>query len=305
MSRTPRADHELGLMAVIVSITAWGLTSTIIKAIDMDAIAIAFWRFLLYGVLLTAWMYARGGRMSWRVIRVSFPGGLLLAGDVLLFFTAVKLTKVVNATTIGAMQPLVIAGIAARFFGERIQRREMIAALVAIVGVIVVVTQSSGTPEWSGAGDLAAIGALLCWSGYFIYAKHASASLTPLEFTAGAGWWTGIVALVAGFAFSQDMSPPPGEEWPALLLLLFVGGVLGHSMMNWGLPRVPLWLSSVMTLLIPVLASLSAWVWLDEKLTVPQLLAMLVVIGALAVIVTAHTPPPKVAPAERPSDAVA
>ena len=46
---------------------------------------------------------------SLRLLWKAAPGGLLLSGDVLLFFTAVKLTNVVNATTIGALQPLVIA----------------------------------------------------------------------------------------------------------------------------------------------------------------------------------------------------
>ena len=36
----PRSDHNLGLVAVFVAITAWGLTSVIIKSIDMNAIAI-------------------------------------------------------------------------------------------------------------------------------------------------------------------------------------------------------------------------------------------------------------------------
>jgi drug/metabolite transporter (DMT)-like permease len=299
-----RADHNLGLFAVMAAISAWGVTSVIIKSIDMDAIAIAFWRFLIYGALLTVWMYARGGRLSWRIMRISAPGGILLAGDVILFFTAVKLTNVVNATTIGALQPLVIAGFASHLFGERIRTREYVAALVAIAGVIVVVTQSSGSPEWSGAGDLAAVGALFCWSAYFVYAKRATGSVSPLEFTTGTSWWTAVVALPVGLMFGQDMTPPPGPEWPPLILLLLVGGVLGHTMMNWGIARVPLWLSSTLTLLIPVLASLAAWIWLDEPLTAPQLIAMGVVVGALAVIVSAQTVPAAVQPSDSPADAI-
>ena len=55
-----------------------------------------------------------------------------------------------------------------------------------------------------------------------------------------------------------------------------------------GIARVPLWLSSTLTLLIPVLASVAAWIWLDEPLTAVQLIAMVVVVGALAIIVTAR-----------------
>jgi drug/metabolite transporter (DMT)-like permease len=300
----PRSDHNLGVTAVLVAVTAWGMTSVIIKSIDMGAIAIAFWRFLLYAAMLTGWMIARGARLTRRMLWTAAPGGMLLTGDVLLFFTAVKVTNVVNATTIGALQPLVIAVFATQLFGEHITRREIAAALVAIAGVVVIVTQSAGTPEWSGAGDLAAVGALFCWSGYFVVAKRLSGRLTPIQFTAGTSWWVAVIALPVGFVFGQDMSPPTASDWPYLILLLFVGGVLGHSLMNWGIPRLPLWLSSTLTLLIPVLASLAAWVFLDEPLTAIQLVAMAVVVAALAVIVTAQSAPAPLQPADCPTDAV-
>jgi drug/metabolite transporter (DMT)-like permease len=299
-----RSDYRLGLGAVLASVSAWGLTSVIIKSIDMDAIAIAFWRFLIYAAILTVWMYTRGGHLTWSVFRITLPAGLLLGGDVVLFFTAVKVTNVVNATTIGALQPLVIAGFASHLFGEHIRRREVLAAIVAIIGVIVIITQSSGTPEWSGAGDLAAVGALFCWSGYFVYTKRVSTQVSALPFTTGTAWWTTAVALPLGFVFGQDMSPPPGSEWAPLILLLLVGGVLGHLLMNWGISRVPLWLSSTLTLLIPVLASVAAWVWLDEPLNAVQLVAMGVVVGALAVIVTAQSTPTPLQPTDCPADAV-
>jgi drug/metabolite transporter (DMT)-like permease len=292
------SEHRLGLIAVLVSITAWGMTSVIIKLIDMNAVAIAFWRFLIYAVMLTGWMTARGARLNGRMLWTAAPGGLLLSGDVLLFFTAVKLTNVVNATTIGALQPLVIAVFATQLFHETISRREIAAAIVAIAGVVVVVTQSAGTPEWSGAGDLAAVGALFCWSGYFVVAKRLSDRLSPLEFTTGTAWWVAAIALPVGFVFQQDMSLPSRSDWPWLILLILVGGVLGHYFMNWGIPRLPLWLSSTLTLMIPVLASLAAWVFLDEPLTAIQLVAMAVVVGALAVIVTAQSAPTAVHPAD-------
>ena len=67
---------------------------------------------------------------------------------------------------------------------------------------------------------------------------------------------------------------------------------------------LPLWLSSTLTLLIPVLASLAAWLFLDESLTAVQLVAMGVVVAALAVIVTAQSVPMPLQPADCPTDAV-
>jgi drug/metabolite transporter (DMT)-like permease len=289
-----------GLGAVAVAVAAWGATGVLIKSIEMDSIAIAAWRFLMYAVVLTLWMYARGGRLTRRVLTASFAGGALLGADVMLFFTAVQLTNIVNATTIGALQPIVIAVFATRVLGERIHGREYVAAAAAIVGVVVVVTQSSGTPEWSGVGDLAAVGALASWSGYFIVAKRTSGVLTPLEFTVGAAWWVAAVSFPSGLIVGQDLSPPPASEWLPLLGLLAVGGLLGHSLMNWGIPRIPLWLSSTSTLLIPVFASVSAWIFLGESLSAWQLAAMGVVVTSLGVVVVAQTRPTPVLPPQAP-----
>ena len=290
--RTEAADSRVGLLAVAAAVSAWGSTGVIIKVIDMNAIAIAAWRFSIYAVLMTLVLLVRGGRLTKHLLLTSLPGGALLAADVMLFFVAVRATNVVNATTIGAMQPIVIAAYATRFMGERIDRREYIAAAVAIVGVIVVITQSSGTPEWSGAGDLAAVGALFAWSGYFIVAKRTAGKITPHQFTTGTAWWVGLFSFAVGLLAGQDMAPPSGDDWLPLVALIVVGGVIGHSLMNWGIPRLPVWLASTMTLLIPVVSSLAAWIFLDEALTVPQLVAMAVVIGALWVVVVTQTKTP-------------
>lgn len=295
MSRPVHAPYggglRAGLPAVTVAVAAWGVTGIIIKSIDMGSVAVVFWRFLLYAVLLTVVMRVRGRRITRRILIGSLGGGLLLTADVAFFFTAVQLTSIVNATTIGALQPVVIAVYATRFLGERIRPREYGAALVAMVGVVVVVTRSSGNPEWSLGGDLAAVGALLAWSGYFIVAKRISGRLSPLEFTVGSGWWVAVFSLPLGLVVGQDMSVPPGSEILPLLALLIAGGVLGHSLMNWGIPRLPLWLSSTMTLLIPVFASFSAWLVLGESLDVWQVLAMVVVLASLTVVVLAQGRP--------------
>ena len=64
-------------------------------------------------------------------------------------------------------------------------------------------------------------------------------------------------------------------------------------MMNWSLVRIPLWVGSTFTLLIPVFSALLAWVVLGEALTVVQAVAMAVVIGALAMVVRNQSQPPR------------
>ncbi|MEY2974597.1 MAG: hypothetical protein RIR49_1017 [Actinomycetota bacterium] len=283
--------HPLGLAAAAVAVAGWGTSGVIVKAVDLDPVAISFYRFAIYTAAVFAVLTIRNGLPPLSVLRYSMPGGLFLGMDVVLFFTAVKTTSVVNATTIGAMQPVIIVGIASRFFGERISVREVAAAGAAIVGVIVVITRSSGTPQWSGAGDLAAVGALFAWTGYLVMSKRSAGRMTSMEYTLGTGFWTAVVSLPVGFVTGQDMSIPAPADWLILAVLVVMGGVLGHSMMNWALTRIPLWLGSIVTLMIPVVSSLAAWAFLGEALDTVQVVAIIGVVAALATVVTGQQRP--------------
>ena len=251
----------------------------------MSAPAIGAYRFTMYFVAVVAWMAGRRTPMTRRALWVSMPGGLWLAADVLLFFYAVKHTTVSNATLIGALQPVLIMAVSVRLFGERPRHRDVIAAMVAIGGVAVVVIIAAGQPTWSGRGDLAAVGAMICWGTYFIMSRRAQATLTSTEFTAGVSFWAAIVSIPFGLLLGQDLSWPIAKDWPLLLFMTFGVGFFGTSLMNWSIGRMELWLASTMTLIIPIASALLAWWILDEPITGPQAAAMAVVLGALGVIV--------------------
>ena len=303
----PAANSQtlgLGLAGACIAVSAWGSTGVIVKALDLDPVAISFYRFTVYSLAILIVLRIRGNTPSLSVLKHSAAGGISLGIDVVLFFTAVKTTTVVNATTIGALQPVIVISIAARFFNERIRAREVFAAVAAIAGVVVVVTQSSGSPEWNGAGDLAAVGALFAWTGYIVMSKRSAGVLTSTEYTLGTGFWTALVALPLGFAAGQDMSLPNLDQWFVLIFLVIVGGVFGHSLMNWSLTRIPLWLGSTLTLLIPIVSSLTAWAALDEALTGVQIGAMGFVVAALSVIVTSQRNPTPAPPPTAPLTSV-
>ena len=133
---------------------------------------------------------------------------------------------------------------------------------------------------------------------------RSAGTLTPLEFTVGAAWWVAVISFPSGVLFGQDLSTPPASEWLPLLALLAVGGLLGHSLMNWSLTRVPLWLGSTLTLLIPIVSSLTAWAALGESLTSLQLAAMGFVVIALSVIVTSQRNPTPAPPPTAPLTSV-
>jgi len=282
---TTRDELTRGMVGAAIAVTVWGSAGVIIKHIDLDGLALGGYRFSIYALIMIAVLAGRRTRLTVRVLRHSFWGGVSLAADVALFFTAVKLTSIVNATVIGALQPVIVGVVAARFFGERIRLGDLVAAAVALGGVLLVVSESFGGEVSSIKGDLAAIGALFAWSGYFIFSRRSQGRVTPAEYTTATALYTGVLNAALAIAVGQDMSWPDTENLVWILVLAIGAGALGHSLMNWSLVRIPLWIGSTFTLLVPVMASLLAWVVLDESLTALQMLGMVIVVGALGLIV--------------------
>ena len=76
---------------------------------------------------------------------------------------------------------------------------------------------------------------------------------------------------------------PAWKEWITLLILLAVPGT-GHLLMNWAHLHVTLSFAGVIMLSIPVISSLGAWLFLDERVTEIQIIGMVVVISTLFLV---------------------
>lgn len=283
----------LGLFGAGLAVSAWAAGTVITKSIDMGGLAVGVYRFWFFSMVILVWMAVRGTPFRWAVLRSSALGGIALGLDIAFFFSAIKLTTVVNATLIGSLQPIVVGVVAARFMGEEIKPRDAMWSLVALAGVLGVILASSGLEEWSLAGDLLAVAAMFTWSAYFVFSKKSKDTLTSTEYTAGTAIWTAIIVTPLAVGFSQDLSWPGWNDIILLLIMVALAGVVGHSLMNWSLVRIPLWVGSTFTLLIPVVSAILAWVFLGESLSIAQAAAMGLVILSLAMIVTGQraTPP--------------
>lgn len=274
----------------MASAFAWGASGVFAKAISLGGLAVVAYRFWLSTIVFFVFMAATNRLPSRRAFRAGFPGAIALAVDVVLFFSAVKLTTVANATVVASLQPLLMMALGVRLLGETVRRSQVGLALIALVGVAVLMYGSTGSPQWSATGDLLAVGALLAWTAYMFFSKSSQGELSPMEYTAIAGLVSAIVATVLAFAFGQDMSWPSTNDWLLLSAMAFGSGMCAHLMMNWALTRIPVWLGSTMTLIIPAAATAMAWAWLGESATLVQLGGIAISLTALAGLTYSRVP---------------
>ena len=260
----------------------WAASGVIVKGIDdVGPLAIVFWRMWFYTIIVLAFLYARGTPFRLTSLKFSLYGGIAFGIDLLLFYAAVHYTTIANATVITACLPVFMMLIAKPVFGEDTPARHWLIALVAIGGVAAVAFGSSSVEGWSLEGDLMAIGALVAWGGYFVFSKLSQNHIESSQYTAGSALVATLVALLSGELFVM----PSAEAWSWLIILAIGPGFASHMLMNWSIRGISASLSSLLTLAIPIVATLMAWLFLDEAIVMIQVLGILVVVISLGYLV--------------------
>jgi probable blue pigment (indigoidine) exporter len=199
------------------------------------------------------------------------------------------------AASVGGIQPLLVAGISYLVRREPTARRSATIAVVAALGVGLVVVRPGAAVDWLGVAAAAA--ANLSFATGVVLTKTWPASDHKVAAT---GWQLLIAAAVIAPLTSIVEGPPPPLDSVELagfayLSLLATGG----AFILWfrGIRLLPTQAPPVLGLAAPVTGAILGWVVLGENLTVIQILGFLTTIGAIAYAAThgsrpstAHTP---------------
>jgi drug/metabolite transporter (DMT)-like permease len=295
----PASDRRgPALLALSVAMLAWGVTGVVAKSVDMGGMALAAYRTLVGALVMLAILRVTGRRLTWAQIKIGAPGGIFLGLDLALFFSAVKMTTVANATVIGALQPALVILISGPLLNERVAKGAARWAAVGLGGTLLVIFGASGLPEWSVSGDLLAVLTLVAWTGYFVVSRLARGHMGAVEYSTVTAVFAALVAWPAAALFRQDLSWPTWSSWAWILVLAGVAGVGGHFLMSLSIPHLPLWASSTMTLSIPVISTATAAVFLGERITPMQVTGMAIVLIGLAFAIRLSSAADAAPPAE-------
>lgn len=272
----------LGVAGAALAVLSWACPALIGKGVQLSSLNVVLFRGWIGILVAMTVLYARGGRLTGRGLRLSVFGGLALGVDLMLFFAAIKATTVANATMIGSMTPLLLMFLAPRLFGERLRWPDVLAGLVAMGGCGLVVLASAGVDGWSLRGDVYAALCLLAWTAYLIASKRVRGEVSSFEFAAA-------VTLVATTLITPIALLDPTLRWPTptqlgLLTIMAISGWLGHVLMNWSLRFIPIWVGGTSAVAVPVVATALAAVFLGEAFVWTQGVGMAIVVTALTVV---------------------
>lgn len=300
MVRAPCADRQrinsgsrnqtIGLGGSVLAAVLWGFGAIFAALAFAPGLVLSFYRLWLGAALLAIIVFATGRRLSWATLRASWLGGVFLAGDMALFYSAVKVASVVDVTVIGAFQPVLVILVARRLFGERLARWDVLWIALAMVGVVATVLGPGVKSRHQLLGDLLAVGSLLCWSAYWLVTKHARELHGALEYTFGVTVMAAVTVTPVVLLSGQSLGHVKLGDWTWIILLAVVPGS-GHLIMNWSHRYVDASISSVLGCLSPLVAAVAAIPILGQSLALFQLAGVLVGLGAIAAIAARHRQP--------------
>lgn len=286
---------------MLVIYVVWGSTYFGI-AVSIETIPpflMAAIRFTIAGILLLTIDLIRNPEARHlptrrQLVDSAIVGGLLLGiGNGFVVFGQKTVPSGIAAILI-AMMPLWFALLGWIYLRERLPRIVVLAIAIGFAGTAFLIWPSGdGANRFDPLGILILLIAPLGWAHGSIYSMRR-AKLPPSPWTASGlqmlagGAVTGLWALVIGEPANFHPESISTASLVALVYLIFIGSMLAYTAYAWLLRNAPLPLISTYAYVNPVVAVALGTVFLQEQISLRTIVASVVILAAVAIIVSAR-----------------
>lgn len=257
VSPTSRPDYAIGVTFLIVSAVTFSTAGLFTKGVEASAWAVIFWRGVFAVAATTAWVTSRQ-RLKQEFLGMGIAGlavAFVGAAGQVAFISSFKLTSVANVALIYAIAPILAALMAWIAIGERVSRKTMVCAFVAIGGVAIVVWGSVGSVNI--LGDMLALAMTLVMASIMVI--YRARPDTP---SAGPSVLQSALLLPFAFAFGQPFESSV-IEIGVLAIFGFLFAAASVTLAE-GAKRVPSGQTALIVALEIPLAPLFAFLVLSE-----------------------------------------
>jgi drug/metabolite transporter (DMT)-like permease len=290
------SDATLGALVALGSALTWAVNSLLVRQLApvLNSVSVNALRSTAGGALLLVWVLAAGGAGRIAGISPSSLGLLALSivlaiavGDTI-FFESVRALGLARAMTVSMTYPLLAAGLAAVFLGERITWPVIAGSLVILAGLTVIVAgrhEGRAAPRhfWVGVG--AASFASLAWAISVVVLK---APLAEIDATTAQALRLPVAGLLlwatpwarGALGRLRDSGPSPRWTFATLVVLTAVSSVMFVA----GVKYAGVAVASVLSSTAPMFAIPLGAVALGERPTVAAVGGALLTVAGIAIL---------------------
>jgi drug/metabolite transporter (DMT)-like permease len=286
-----------GILALYV---IWGTTYLGIRIVidTIPPFVMVSSRFAIAGLLLVTMVSIRERRWprpTRRELRDALlvGAGLVAIGNGLVGFAELTIPSGIAALLI-ALMPAWAAFLGRVLFGDRLPTLAVVGIVTGVVGIAILSWPVDGQVAFDPLGLAALLLAPIGWSLGSLYAtKRAVMPGQPLLATGyqmiGGALVGLLLAAVTGELFEVDPAAISNDSLLAMAYLTIVGSLVGYTTYGWLLRVAPISRVTTYAYVNPIVAVALGAVVLSEPITPRTVVAAVVIIVAVALIVTARS----------------
>jgi drug/metabolite transporter (DMT)-like permease len=288
---TTRALHREGVLLLITVVVAWGLTWPVNKVI-LESLP-PLWMMALRSAIATIALFAIAiarGRLGLppradAPVLVSITL-LHMVGFAVLASWGLQLVSTGRSVVLAYTTPLWVAPGASLFLHERLTARRAGGVAVGLLGLLVLFNPLAF--DWADRdavlGNGAIIVAAVFWAGSILHIRGHAWRATPFDLVP----WEMLLATVILTPLALVTSGAPAADWNVrLVAMLLYAGVPGTALAYWAIAMASRNLPAVTTSLgllgTPVVSVVIAAFWLGEAPTLPLVVAIVLILGGVAI----------------------
>lgn len=297
-SSRPEGSPRAALVQISLAGVLWGTGGLVVQLVrervDLSALTIGAYRMAVAAVVLVAVVLAAGaGRALARLVR-THPVRAVVVGSgtgayQALYFAAVVAGGVTVATVVSlGLAPVLLAVVDSVRTRARPTPRRLVVLAAALAGLVLVSTAGHGAAGGTnpGLGIVLAVASGVTFAVTTLLGRglaHAAAPLVVTTATTSAG---AVLLAPVAVALAASAGGPLATSDPVVLGWLLYLGVatmaLAYGLLYAGLRTASAGAAVIATLVEPATAAVAAWLLLGERLTVPAVVGVVLIMGAVA-----------------------
>jgi drug/metabolite transporter (DMT)-like permease len=295
-----RARRREGILLLIVVVVAWGLTWPVNKVILqslpplwMAAVRSAVATVALFGIAAARRRLIVPRRDDMPVV-LSITL-LHMVGFVVLANVGLQLVPTGRSVLLAYTTPLWVTPGAWLLLGERLTVRRLTGVTAGIAGLLILFNPLAF--DWTDPdavlGNGAIVGAALLWAASILHIRAHRWHSTPFELVP----WEALLATVILTPIALLSGRLPPVTWDTrLVLMMLYSGIPGTALAYWAIAvasrNLPAVTTSLGLLGTPVISLVIATTWLGETVSSSLVVAVLLILGGVAIGSTADADRP-------------
>lgn len=270
--------------ALVAGNVALAFGALLVRFSDTGPVATGFWRLALAApfLLLLARRFNQPiGGLPRKTLLMVMVGGLFFAADIAAWHTGIMMTKLANATLFGNFASLLLVVYGLILARQKPSKQTSIAIFLAFAGAALLMGQSYEASHDYLVGDMLSLLAGILYTGYVLALQRARNSMGSWAVLALSTLASAIPLLLFAMAMGEKIIP---TDWTPLILLALTSQIVGQGLLIYSLPHFSPLVIGLTLLVQPSIAALSGWLFFQETISPIEIMGMILVAVALALV---------------------